>query len=298
MAERLSRIFTKLALVVVVGVVATAGIAYAAEQQLATPVLHHASTAKPRQAVLVVPDVHSQAFVFAKGVLQDSGFAWRVHGPVQGFAPNVVVGQSPAPGTRVLDTGAPLVILTLARNGHYSQGGVPQNSSPYRPTALRPADLTPTLLTPYSQGHLVKPKPTAKSTPVLKPIAEPKPVAKPKPAAEPKPMTKPKASSRPTAFAVPGAPREPLDEMPLPDRARLLERWIATKPKVTNANVKRWLYQNAWIVTGARFGWWHGAEALQILVDVDRQTESLWGIGAKSRLLAENALSYVQSRSS
>jgi hypothetical protein len=84
--------------------------------------------------------------------------------------------------------------------------------------------------------------------------------------------------------------------MPLPNRARLLGRWIGQHPRPTNANVKRWLYQNAWVVTGARFGWWHGAQALRILIGVDRRTETLWGIGAKSRLLAQNALAEVEAR--
>ena len=34
---------------------------------------------------LVVPQVTGQAYVFAKGILQDAGFAWRVLGPVKGL---------------------------------------------------------------------------------------------------------------------------------------------------------------------------------------------------------------------
>ena len=69
---------------------------------------------RPRsRSMLVVPDVRGQAYVFAKGILEDAGFAWRVPG-ARGFAANTVVGQSPLPGTRVVDTGAPLVTLRLA----------------------------------------------------------------------------------------------------------------------------------------------------------------------------------------
>lgn len=281
MVERLPALFSKLALVAVVGVVATTGLAYAAEQQISSPIAHRATAAKPRSQVLVVPDVHNQAFVFAKGVLQDSGFAWRVRGSVQGFPPNIVVGQWPAPGTRVLDTGAPLVTVKLARNKSYAQDGLPENSSPYRPTAIRSADSVSSLLTPYAHATLVKPKaPTrthrTKVTPAPKRIV---------------------VVRRPAAFVVPGAPKEPLDEMPLTARATLLGRWLLHNPHPTNAGVKHWLFQNAWIVTGARFGWWHGAAALRILIDVDRRTESAWGIGAKSRLLAEQTLAAVAARS-
>jgi hypothetical protein len=39
-------------------------------------------TASPK--TLVVPQVTGQAYVFAKGILQDGGFAWRVSGPCRG----------------------------------------------------------------------------------------------------------------------------------------------------------------------------------------------------------------------
>src|SRR5262249_21146330 len=103
-------------------------------------------------------------------------------------------------------------------------------------------------------------------------------------------------SSRPPAFTVKGAPKEPLDEMPLTARAQRLEAWVASKPK-TPANVRHWLYQHSWIVTGARFGWWHGAEALQTLLRVDQHVEREWGIGAKSEADARAALAYVSRKS-
>src|SRR5438876_1021821 len=83
------------------------------------------------------------------------------------------------------------------------------------------------------------------------------------------PTPKSKPAARPPAFNVPGARKEPLDEIPLPRRAARLQGWLARHPNPTSANVHYWLYQNAWIVTGARFGWWHGAEALRLLVRAD-----------------------------
>ena len=66
--------------------------------------------------MLVVPDVRRQVFVFAKGTLEDSGLGWQVKGSVRGFAANQVVSQSPKPGTRVVDTGAPKITLELSRS--------------------------------------------------------------------------------------------------------------------------------------------------------------------------------------
>ena len=102
---------------------------------------------------------------------------------------------------------------------------------------------------------------------------------------------------RPPAFVVAGARREPLDEMPLTDRAALLLRWVGTHPKPTNANVRHWLYQQSWIVTGAEMGWWHGAAALRTLITADSRVTNLWGIGSLSRAQAEQALKEVSSRS-
>jgi hypothetical protein len=101
---------------------------------------------------------------------------------------------------------------------------------------------------------------------------------------------------RPAAFDVLGAPKEPLDEIPLPARARRLEAWLTRGRGPTAANERHWLYQHAWIVTGARFGWWHGAEALRVLIRVDRRAESLWGIGYRSEAVARGALAAVEAR--
>ncbi|HYZ78086.1 MAG TPA: PASTA domain-containing protein [Gaiellaceae bacterium] len=249
-------------LLVILLLLATATFTYAAQQRIAAA--KPPAPAKPvAPPVLVVPNVSRQAYVFAKGTLQDAGFAWRVVGAVRGYAANTVAEQRPLPGTRVVDTGAPLVVLRLAANRSYAQTGEPEDTSPYRGTEIRYIGAGP------------KPKPTAK--PKLKPQAKP--------------------AARPSAFHVAGARKEPLDEMPLPRRARRLAAWLARHPHPTAANVRYWLYQNAWIVTGARFGWWHGAEALRLLIRADTKAEHVWGIGAGSRAVAQQALAYVEARS-
>jgi hypothetical protein len=217
--------------------------------------------------------VRRQAYVFAKGTLEQGGFAWRVEGSVPGFAANTVVSQSPEPGTRLEPDGAPIIVLRLARNGSYAQDGVPENASPY----------------PGKPARLVGSRAPAKAAP--KPAA-PKPAAKPKPAA-----ATPKPAARKPAFAVPGAPAEPADEIPLTRRAKQLAAWVEKHPTPSDANVNHWLYQHNWIVTGARFGWADGAEALRTLVAVDKRVQELWGIGASSERLAANALAEVQARS-
>jgi PASTA domain len=257
MAPRLTALAVLLVLLL-----GTATFTYAAQQRISSS--KPPAAAKPvAPPVLVVPNVSRQAYVFAKGTLQDAGFAWRVEGAVRGYAANTVTEQRPGPGTRVVDTGAPLVVLRLAANRRYAQAGEPENTSPYRGTEIRYVD----------------------APPAPKPVAKPKP----KPAAKSKP--------RPPAFRVPGARKEPLDELPLPNRARRLEGWLARHPQPTAANVHYWLYQNHWIVKGARFGWWHGAEALRLLVRADTKAEHVWGIGARSRAVAQRALVYVEAKS-
>jgi hypothetical protein len=96
-----------------------------------------AQPAAPRQ-VLVVPNVLGQVFVFASGTLEDNGFGWKVRGAVGGYPVNLVVSQSPKPGTRVVDTGSPTITLQLLR-GHAPQVGEPQNRSPYGASLIRRA---------------------------------------------------------------------------------------------------------------------------------------------------------------
>jgi hypothetical protein len=278
MAVRLAALLPRAVIVALVWILGTAAFTLAADNTIVGPSAPNPSAgAAAAQTELVVPSVSGQAYVFAKGILEDSGFAWRVVGPVRGYSSNRVVTQSPAAGTRVVDTGAPTLVLHLLR-GPYAQLGRPVDSSPYRGTAVRLAGLASVT------------KPAAKPAP--KPAA--KPVAKPK--RKPAVKTTVKVAARPPAFSVAGAPKEPLDEMTLLARALRLQRWVASRPK-TPANTQHWLYQHAWIVTGAQFGWWHGAQALETLLAVDRQVESRWGIGAKSESVAKAALVQVRRKS-
>jgi hypothetical protein len=279
---------TRLLALTVVWLFATAALTFAAAHRMGAgpavvPVTKVA--AAPPQRVLVVPDLRRQAFVFSKGALTDAGFSFRVQGSVLGFASNTVVSQSPAPGTRVLDTGAPLVILHLARSG--SQLGLPEDVSSVTPTAVK---LAPPLAGAARQTSVLTTKVPAK---VATTAAAPKPAAT-KPAKAP---AKQFPQQRPPAFIVPGARKEPLDEMPLTDRATALLVWLNRHPNATDANVKHWLYQHAWIVTGAELGWWHGATALNTLLVADKRVWALWGIGTRSSAVARQALAEVEARS-
>jgi hypothetical protein len=120
----------------VVAVACAATASLAAGKDAAAPVLHRATPA-PAPAFLVVPDVRGQAHVFAKGMLEEAGFAWRVKGKVQGFSANVVVAQEPAAGTRVADTGQPTIVLRLSRSPKHPERGRPENAAPYDGSAIR-----------------------------------------------------------------------------------------------------------------------------------------------------------------
>jgi hypothetical protein len=173
-------------------------------------------------------------------------------------------------------------VLRLVR-GPYAEKGSPVATSSYRGTKIKLANLAAATV-PVAPVTKPAVKPAAK--PVLKPSARPKPKLKLKP--NPVAQTK-----RPPAFSPPGAPKEPLHEITLPARALRLEAWLAHRPK-TSANVQNWLYQHAWIVTGAEFGWWHGAQALEILIRVDERVQRQWGIGSRSEAVARAALNKVR----
>jgi len=267
MALRIATRLPRLAVVGIVLLLASATLAVGAAKRMAA--VPKGAPAPVPVATVVVPDVTGQAFVFAKGTLEDTGLAWKVVGSVHGYAANKVGKQTPVAGTKLKDTGAPTITVTLERTS-YPEKGEPEDVSPYIGTSVQPlgvkrvvAALTPT------------------------PAAAPKVTKTAAPAATP--------AKRPPAFAVAGAPKEPLDEMPLPQRAKLLSAWIATHPK-TAANVRHFLYQHSWIVTGAKFGWWHGADALHKLIAVDLAAQKRWGIGRKSELVARTALAEVETR--
>jgi hypothetical protein len=267
----------RVALLVGIVLLATATLTLAATSTT-PPAAQPATTASVEPQTLVVPDVRRQAYVFAKGTLEQAGFAWRVEGSVQGYAANVVASQTPAPGAKVVGIGAPTVVLHLSGNAAYEEEGTPENVSPYL----------------GSPARLVGAKPAAK--PKVKTVRPTKqaPVAKARPKA-----TKPAAKTprRTPAFAVKGAPKEPLNEISLPARAKRLAAWVEAHPRRTPKNVDHWLYQHEWLVTGARFGWSGGAAALRTLVEVDVRVQELWGVGGRSEHVARAALADVEAAS-
>ncbi len=297
MAARLATLAPRLIALVVIWLLAAASWTLAAggPQGSETATTAPAAGEPAQPEILVVPDVKPQAYVFAKGILQDEGFAWQVEGPVKGYAANTVATQSPAAGTRVVDNGAPLVVVTLSRSNEYAERGVPENKSPY--------DGTPIVL--MSDWHAEQPPaetapaPPATTAPAPTTTAPaPTTTAAAPPAPAPAPAPKPKQSDyRTPDFVVPGVPGEPVDEMPLPRRAKKLERRVsALTSRPGEKFVGHWLYQHAWIVTGAGFGWRNGDDALRTLVQVDRSLSVRFGFGAKSEQVARRMLAWVESQ--
>ena len=113
----------------------SATISLAADKPVAKKPTVHAHATKQ---TMVVPNVGHQLFVFASGMLEDAGFGWNVRGSVHGYPTNLVVSQSPKPGTRVVDTGAPTITLHLAQ-GHGAALGQPQDRSSYGASLIRRA---------------------------------------------------------------------------------------------------------------------------------------------------------------
>ena len=254
--NRIAAALPQVVLVLAGCLLAFATIGFAAEVHVKP---QHHRAAQTKKHVLVVPDVHNQVFVFAKGMLEDSGFGWKVDGSVHGFAANRVVSQSPAPGTRVLDTGSPAITVELAHNSSYAERGAPEDLSPYGHTRIaRIHHATRAKVTKHAAAH---------------------------------------RTGRMAAFTVPGAPSEPAGEPSLPTQAHRLAAWINHHPKATNAHIHHWLSAHAWIVTGAGFGWYGGSKALKTLIRADRRAEHLWGVGSANRKSAEQTLRVVSAKS-
>jgi hypothetical protein len=273
-AALLAALLPRLVALTLIWLLATSTITFAAAGQEIRTEPPAALAAPKAPELVVVPDVRQQAYVFAKGILEDAGFAWRVSGPVEGYAANTVAVQVPAPGIQVVDTGAPTIVLRLARNAEYAERGLPENASPQAGTKL-------VLASEAGKADAAEPAGDKNSNSPGEPAA---------------PAGEPATAPRKPDFKVPGAPPEPLDEMPLTDRARLVEKRLADRPKPTKALVEYWLYQHAWIVTGAKFGWSGGDEALRNLVDLDRELEARWGIGSRSAAIASAALAEVEAK--
>jgi len=236
---------------------ATATIGYASEVRV-KPQRHNAIAAKQHR--MVVPDVTNQVFVFAKGMLEDDGFAWAVAGGVHGYASNRVVSQSPAAGTRVIDTGSPTIKLELEHTSGYAENGAPEDHSPY--AATKTVVYHPEKAKAKAKAHANKARPTG-----------------------PRP-----------AFVVPGAPSQPNGTPSLPTVAHKLASWVNKHPHATSANTRHWLSTNAWVTTGARFGWAGGAEALTVLIAADKRAEHLWHVGSQNRKMAQETLRFVHAQ--
>ena len=294
MAARLTALLPRLLALTVIWLLGAATYTLAADK---VPSAKHEQKAEAasKPHVLTVPDVRKKAYVFAKGILQDAGFAWRVEGSVKGYAANSVTVQRPAPGTKVIDNGAPVVVLTLSRNTAYGESGLPENSAPYKGTRV-------VLVSDWARDQIPTTSETTATTGTAPTTTETASTTTEPAATTTAPAgttTEPEQSggdTRKPDFEVQGAPAEPADEMPLPDRARALQHRLAGPKKPAQRLINFWLYQHSWIVTGARFGWHNGAEALRILIKVDQSLERRFGFGAKSEVVARRALAYVEAQ--
>jgi hypothetical protein len=190
-----SRLMPRLLVLAAVWVLGTASITFAGSGGTPAPGPFGASPDRKDAAPqrLVVPDVREQAYVVAKSVLEDAGFAWSVKGKVKGFAANRVVSQHPGPGARVLDTGGPAVVVRLAKNKQYAERGLPEDAAPYRATRL-------VVVGPGGRESIDR-EPVAKQKPLLPQLPKQKPILPQKPAkpaaSHPAVTDKPHAASAP-----------------------------------------------------------------------------------------------------
>ncbi|HEX5467974.1 MAG TPA: PASTA domain-containing protein [Gaiellaceae bacterium] len=287
MAARLTALLPRLLALTVIWLLGAATYTLAADKPLGSKLedAQEQAQAPAKPDVLTVPDVRRKAYVFAKGILQDAGFAWRVQGDVKGYAANTVSVQNPAPGAKVIDNGAPTVVLGLTRNTTYGESGLPENTASYRGTRI-------VLLSDWAGDQIGNTSSETTSTTETAPTTTGSTTTAPEPTT---PEEEPEQTRKPD-FEVAGAPAEPADEITLPARARALQRRVAAAETSSRRLVSFWLYQHSWIVTGARFGWHDGAEALRILIQVDRSLERRFGYGAKSEAVARRALAYVEAQ--
>ena len=197
----------------------------------------------------------------------------------------------------MVGNGAPVVVLSLSRNTAYGESGLPENTAPYKGTRI-------VLVSDWARDQTDTGAATTETAPAT--TTAPTTTEGPDTTTEPSGTTtepsgttteqQPEQKTRKPDFEVPGAPVEPADEMPLPARARALERRLAGPGELSQHLINFWLYQHSWIVTGARFGWHDGAEALRILIKIDQSLERRFGFGAKSEVVARRALAYVEAQ--
>ena len=195
-----------------------------------------------------------------------------------------------------------LVVLSLSKNTTYGESGLPENSAPYKGTQvvlvsdwasdqIEPTTSETTEITSTETGATTTAPAATTTEPAGTVPTTTEPIGT---TTEPE---EPEQETRKPDFEVPGAPVEPADEMPLPDRARALQHRLSGNTKPSQHLINVWLYQHSWIVTGAEFGWWRGSQALELLIAVDRQARKAWGYGAKNEAVARASLARVQSKS-
>ena len=187
----------------------------------------------------------------------------------------------------MLDTGSPTIVLRLERNPAYAERGLPENVSPYKGTRLvlvgaKAAKDPPTRSDPEAKRAEAEGRGQEASEEERAPRL---PLAPAGTAQARLPAFRAHRPSRPTRCRYPTAPGCSRSASP-------------ARREPTQSLVNYWLFQHSWLVTGAKFGWHDGAEALRILVRVDQSMQSRWGIGAKSAAVARAALAEVESKSS
>ena len=302
MAPRLRAHLPRVALLVLVGLAATATLTYAAGQPGSVDARVRDVTTAPQRRRSSSRTSATRPSSSPRGRSRTPASPGASLGSVHGYAANIVVAQSPAAGhprarhrraahhpdleaERSLPAGR-AGRGRLAVRGHRRSS--PPTSRPpsglrIRRTTAKPAVTKPqrrsaTTATPAGRDDDAR----SRATTPPKPRRDEDDLAAEPPGRVRRPRRAQGAARRDAAHRI----------------ARSCSRtWLDAHPTKTNANVAHWLYQNAWIVTGAKFGWWHGAEALTTLIAVDRRAQQLWGIGSKSAQQAQSALSEVQSRS-
>jgi PASTA domain len=289
MAARFAALIPRLLALTVIWLLGAATFTLAADKPATPPATGTDAAQSPKPTVLTVPDVRGKAYVFAKGILQDAGLAWRVSGAVQGYSANVVAWQSPVAGSRVIDNGAPIVTVRLSKNAAYGERGLPENEAPYTGTRV-------VYLSDWRDAHQQSTQSTSTETTTTGPTTSEATQTTTEPSTTTEPEPEPKAETRKPDFEVSGAPPEPADEITLTQRARRLAQRMDAMTRPTDRLVNFWLYQHSWIVTGARFGWHDGAEALRILIKVDQSLERRFDFGARSEAVARRALAYVEAQ--
>ena len=197
-------------------------------------------------------------------------------------------------GRRVVDNGAPVVIVTLRRSTEYAERGVPENVSPYDGTSVVLLKRLARRAGPGRDGPRGPRPPPLRLRPRPQPLRPRRPLRL-RPRHPRRPRSRRRSRPR-TAIARRTSPcRRPgraQQRDPAAERAKNLQRRVsgAQVESPARSSWGNWLYQHAWIVTGARFGWADGDVALQTLVQVDRSLYVRFGFGAKSEQVARSTL--------